>query len=88
MELEPNQKNQFLIPAFDPNEIPRLPAPNPIAQYTDLNALDGDPWWDDGRSFQELLNNPYPYEEPIPHYPDPVPALIPPMTHKYVQELR
>ncbi|MFS8026951.1 hypothetical protein Hanom_Chr16g01492701 [Helianthus anomalus] len=30
MELEPNQENQFPIPAFDPNEIPRIPAPNPI----------------------------------------------------------
>ncbi|MFS7976714.1 hypothetical protein Hanom_Chr10g00895651 [Helianthus anomalus] len=25
MELEQNQENQFPIPAFDPNEIPRIP---------------------------------------------------------------
>ncbi|MFS7927985.1 hypothetical protein Hanom_Chr04g00315571 [Helianthus anomalus] len=43
MEQEQNQDNQFPIPTF-PNEIPRFPAQNPIAQYTDLNPLDRDPW--------------------------------------------
>ncbi|MFS8024316.1 hypothetical protein Hanom_Chr16g01461811 [Helianthus anomalus] len=81
MELEPNQVDQSPIPAFDPNEIPRIPTPNPIAQYTDLNPLEYDPWWDDNRSYQELLNNPYPYEEPVP-------APFPPMSQEYVQELR
>ncbi|MFS7937984.1 hypothetical protein Hanom_Chr05g00434231 [Helianthus anomalus] len=52
MELEPNQEDQFPIPVFDPNEIPRIPVPIP---------LEYDPWLDDNRLYQEL----YPHEEPV-----------------------
>ena len=41
--LEPNQEDPFPILDVDPYEIPRIPPPNPIAQYTDLNSLD--PFW-------------------------------------------
>ncbi|MFS8033213.1 hypothetical protein Hanom_Chr17g01566861 [Helianthus anomalus] len=54
MEIELNQGNQLPIPAFDPNEIPTIPAPNPLAY---------DPWEDDHRGYQEL----YLQEEPIPN---------------------
>ena len=54
MEIEPNPGNQIPIPAFDPNEIPRIPAPHP-PNY--------DPWEDDHRDYREL----YPLEEPIPN---------------------
>ncbi|MFS7945824.1 hypothetical protein Hanom_Chr06g00528681 [Helianthus anomalus] len=43
--LEPNQENQFPIPAFDPNELPRIPTPQP---------LQSDPWFDDNRSYSTL----------------------------------
>ncbi|MFS7946378.1 hypothetical protein Hanom_Chr06g00535621 [Helianthus anomalus] len=36
VNLEQNQENQFPIPAFDPNETPRIPAPDPLDQ-----------WWND-----------------------------------------
>ncbi|KAJ0481760.1 hypothetical protein HanIR_Chr13g0646281 [Helianthus annuus] len=54
MEIEPNPGDQVPIPAFDPNEIPRVPEPNPLAY---------DPREDDHRDYQEL----YPQEEPIPN---------------------
>ncbi|MFS8016149.1 hypothetical protein Hanom_Chr15g01365031 [Helianthus anomalus] len=54
MEIEPNQGNRFPIPAFDPNEIPRIPTPNPLVY---------DPWEDDHREYQEL----YPQEDPVPN---------------------
>ena len=45
METELNQGNQIPIPALDPNEIPRIPASNPLMY---------DPWEDDHRDYQEL----------------------------------
>ncbi|MFS7913657.1 hypothetical protein Hanom_Chr02g00144241 [Helianthus anomalus] len=51
--LEPNQENQFPIPAFDPNELPRIPTPI-SSEY--------DPWLDDNRSYSAL----YTPEEPVP----------------------
>ncbi|MFS7968123.1 hypothetical protein Hanom_Chr09g00793811 [Helianthus anomalus] len=45
IELEKNQEDQFPNPAFDPNEISRIPAPGPLVY---------DPSWDDHRSFQEI----------------------------------
>ncbi|MFS7928100.1 hypothetical protein Hanom_Chr04g00316881 [Helianthus anomalus] len=80
MEQEKNQENQFPTPAFDPNEIPRIPAPNPIAQYTDLNPLV--PWWKDDMYIQDILANPYPYGQHIPCYPELVPTPLPPISQK------
>ena len=75
MNLDHNQGNQFPIPAFDPNMEPRIPAPN-------LQNL----WWANNWEIQQLLENPIPYEEPVPPYPEPVPAPVLPMEH--VEELR
>ena len=90
--LEPNQENQFPIPAFDPNELPRIPTPQPL-QYDpwfddnrsystlyppkELIPLERDPWQDNNRTFFEM-NSADPYEEPVP---PPVP-LDPPMSRK------
>ncbi|KAM0000912.1 hypothetical protein Hdeb2414_s0007g00235651 [Helianthus debilis subsp. tardiflorus] len=112
MEIELTQGNQIPILAFDPNEIPRIlapnplaydpweddrrgyqelypqgePIPNPVAQYTNLNPLD--PYWNADKHVQEILDNPYPYGEPIPQYPDPIPAPLPTMSEENVQKLR
>ncbi|MFS7917315.1 hypothetical protein Hanom_Chr03g00187571 [Helianthus anomalus] len=56
--LEPNQENQFPIPTFDPNELPRIPTPRPLGY---------NPWFDDNRSYSIL----YPPEELKPLEPDP-----------------
>ncbi|MFS7923809.1 hypothetical protein Hanom_Chr03g00265231 [Helianthus anomalus] len=56
--LELNQANQFPIPAFDPNELPRIPTPQPLQYH---------PWFDDNRSYLTL----YPLEEPMPLERDP-----------------
>ncbi|XP_021985305.1 alpha/beta-gliadin clone PW1215-like [Helianthus annuus] len=112
MEIEPNPVDQIPAPAFDPVEIPRVPAPhppdydpwfddhmdyqqrypledepmqNPVAPYPDLDPLD--PYWDNDQYIREILENPYPYEEPMPQFPDPIPTPVPPMSTENVQEL-
>ncbi|KAM0059715.1 hypothetical protein Hdeb2414_s0005g00184421 [Helianthus debilis subsp. tardiflorus] len=55
IEIEPNPGNEFPIPAFNPDEIPRVPASNPLAY---------DPWNNEHRDYREL----YPQEEPIAQY--------------------
>ncbi|KAJ0443391.1 hypothetical protein HanIR_Chr16g0820221 [Helianthus annuus] len=115
MEIENNPENQIQMHDFNPEEIPRVPAPNPL-------DLDYDPWLDDHRDYQqrypipeyesmpnlaaypgldpldpfydsdqyirEILENPYPYQEPMPQFPNPIPAPAPPMSAENVQELR
>ena len=49
MNIDQNQENQIPNPDYDPMEIPRIPAPNPIEQG-----------WNDNWAIQELLNNPPP----------------------------
>ncbi|KAF5800310.1 hypothetical protein HanXRQr2_Chr07g0314641 [Helianthus annuus] len=121
MEIE-NPENQVEMHDFNPEEIPRVPAPNPINPNYD-------PWWDDVRDYvqrypihedlpmpnlgaypgldpldpyfdndayiREILENPYPYQAPLPPYqestpqiPNPVLEPIPPMSAENVQELR
>ncbi|KAF5810347.1 hypothetical protein HanXRQr2_Chr04g0168331 [Helianthus annuus] len=121
MEIE-NLGNQVEMYDFNPEEIPRVPAPNPL----DPNY---DPWWDDVRDYvqrypihedvpmpnlgaypgldtldpyfnndayiREILENPYPYQAPIPSYQEPAPQIpnsvlepAPPMSAENVQELR
>ncbi|KAF5818676.1 hypothetical protein HanXRQr2_Chr02g0068861 [Helianthus annuus] len=115
MEIEANQENQIQMHDFDPEEIPRLPAPNPldpnydpwfddhrdyqrrysipedepmpnITAYPNLDPLD--PYYDNDQFIREILEKPYPYQEPMPQLPNPVPALAPPMSAENVQELR
>ncbi|KAJ0728157.1 hypothetical protein HanLR1_Chr07g0238391 [Helianthus annuus] len=115
MEIENNPENQVEMHDFKPEEIPRVPAPNPLDP-------DYDPWWDDNRDYvqrypipegvsmpnlgaypgldpldpyydrdqyiSEILENPYPYQEPMPQIPNPVPEPAPPMSAENVQELR
>ncbi|XP_021971550.1 chromosome alignment-maintaining phosphoprotein 1-like [Helianthus annuus] len=112
MEIEANPENQIPMPAFDPAEIPRVPAPHPpdydpwfdndkdyeqrysipdepmqnlVGPYPDLDPLD--PYFDNDQYIREILENPYPYEEPMPQFPDPIPAPTPPMSTENVQEL-
>ncbi|XP_035840175.1 alpha/beta-gliadin clone PW1215-like [Helianthus annuus] len=113
MEIEANPENQIPMPAFDPAEIPKVPAPHPpdydtwfddhrdyeqrypipdepmqnlVGPYPDLDPLD--PYYDNDQYSREILENPYPYEEPMPQFPDPIPAPAPPMSTENVQELR
>ncbi|MFS7929881.1 hypothetical protein Hanom_Chr04g00337581 [Helianthus anomalus] len=95
--LEPNPENQLPIPAFDSNELPRIPTPQPL-QYDpwfddnrsystlypleELKHLEPDPWKDIDRTFFEM-NSADPYEEPVPP-PEPLDPL---MSRKQVQEL-
>ncbi|KAJ0880412.1 hypothetical protein HanRHA438_Chr10g0462831 [Helianthus annuus] len=44
MEIE-NPENQTEMPDYNPEEIPRVPAPNP------LDPNNYDPWWDDVRDY-------------------------------------
>ncbi|KAF5804121.1 hypothetical protein HanXRQr2_Chr05g0193491 [Helianthus annuus] len=115
MEIENNPENQVEMPDFNQEEIPRIPAPNPL----DLNY---DPWFDDHRDYQphypipedmpmpnigaypgldpldpyydsdqyirEILENPYPYQEPMPQIPNPILEPAPLMSAENVQELR
>ncbi|XP_021980660.1 uncharacterized protein LOC110876807 [Helianthus annuus] len=78
MKIEPNPGDQLPTPTFDPNEIPRVPAPNPLAY---------DPWNDDHRDYREL----YPQEEPIPNPVAPYPNLDPLDPYwdndQYIQEI-
>ncbi|KAJ0451333.1 hypothetical protein HanHA300_Chr15g0566341 [Helianthus annuus] len=53
------------------------PMPN-LAAYPGLDPLD--PYYDNDEYIREILENPYPQEEPMPQYPDPVPATAPPMS--------
>ncbi|XP_021991575.1 uncharacterized protein LOC110888353 [Helianthus annuus] len=62
------------------------PIQNLVAPYPNLDPLD--PYWDNDQYMREILENPYPYEEPMPQYPDPIPAPAPPMSTENVQELR
>ena len=119
MEIE----DQIEMPDFNPEEIPRVPAPDP------LDPNNYDPWWDDVRDYvqqnpiqenvpmpnlgaypgldpqdpynisdayvREILENPYPYQAPMPPYQEPVPQFpnpvlepAPPMSAENVQELR
>ncbi|KAJ0654826.1 hypothetical protein HanLR1_Chr14g0511521 [Helianthus annuus] len=100
---------------FNLEEIPKVPAPNPLDP-------DYDPWWDDNRDYvkrypipedmsmpnlgaypgldpldpyydsdqyiREILENPYPYQEPMPQIPNPVQEPAPQMSAKNVQEHR
>ncbi|MFS8003175.1 hypothetical protein Hanom_Chr13g01210791 [Helianthus anomalus] len=54
------------------------PIPNPVAPYPNLDYLD--PYWNNDQYIQEILENPYPHEELMPQYPDPIPAPAPPMS--------
>ncbi|MFS7989004.1 hypothetical protein Hanom_Chr11g01041611 [Helianthus anomalus] len=68
MYLEPNQENPLPILAINPNEIPRLPAPNPPEQ-----------WWTNDLAFQDPMNDPYPYMpygKLIPAYNKPIPMTL------------
>ena len=92
MEIEANPENQIPMLDFDPAEIPRVLAPNPLdpdydpwfddhrdyqqrypipeepmpnlAAYPDLDPLD--PYYDNDQYIREILENPYPYQEPMP----------------------
>ncbi|KAF5772119.1 hypothetical protein HanXRQr2_Chr13g0573011 [Helianthus annuus] len=115
MEIENNPENQIPMPNFNPDDIPKIPAPNPLdpnydprlddkrdyqqrypipedepmpnlAAYPDLDPLD--PYYDNDEYIREILENPYPYQEPMPQFPNPVPAPAPPMSAENVQELR
>ncbi|MFS7913931.1 hypothetical protein Hanom_Chr02g00147511 [Helianthus anomalus] len=83
MEVE-QLENQVEMPDYNQEEIPRVPAPNP------LDPNNYDPWWDDVRDY--ILENPYPYQasyqEPVPQLPNPVLEPAPPMSAENVQELR
>ncbi|KAJ0480546.1 hypothetical protein HanIR_Chr13g0632911 [Helianthus annuus] len=111
MEIEPNPVDQIPVPAFDPAEIPRVPAShppdydpwfddhrdyqelypieepmqNPVAPNPNLDPLD--PYWDNDQYIREILENPYPHEEHMPQFPNPIPAPAPPMSTENVQEL-
>ncbi|XP_021991235.1 uncharacterized protein LOC110887991 [Helianthus annuus] len=78
MEIEPNPGDQIPIPAFDPNKIPRIPVPNPLAY---------DLWENEHRDYREL----YPQEEPIPNpiapYPNPDPLDPYRDADKYAREI-
>ncbi|KAJ0946449.1 hypothetical protein HanRHA438_Chr01g0004081 [Helianthus annuus] len=54
MKIE-NPENQVEMHDFNPEEIPRVPAPNPL----DPNY---DPWWDDNRDYVQR----YPIHEDLP----------------------
>ncbi|KAJ0716710.1 hypothetical protein HanPI659440_Chr13g0515731 [Helianthus annuus] len=55
MEVE----NQIEMPDYNPEEIPRVPAPNP------LDPNNYDPWWDDVRDY--VQQNPIQENVPIPN---------------------
>ncbi|KAM0065276.1 hypothetical protein Hdeb2414_s0003g00112881 [Helianthus debilis subsp. tardiflorus] len=71
MEIENNLENQVEMHDFNPEEIPRVPAPNPLDP-------DYDPWWDDNRDYVQrypipvdmpMLNlGAYPGLDPLDHY--------------------
>ncbi|KAJ0533215.1 hypothetical protein HanRHA438_Chr09g0388021 [Helianthus annuus] len=65
--------------------IPEEPMLN-LAAYRDLDPLD--PYYDNDQYIREILENPYPYKEPIPQFPNPVASPAPPMSAENVQELR
>ncbi|XP_021998793.1 uncharacterized protein LOC110895740 [Helianthus annuus] len=65
--------------------IPDEPMPN-LAAYSNLDPLD--PYYDNDQFIREILENPYPPEEPMPQFPNPIPAPAPPMSTENVQELR
>ncbi|KAJ0920973.1 hypothetical protein HanRHA438_Chr05g0247121 [Helianthus annuus] len=54
MEIE-NLGNQVEMHDFNPEEIPRVPAPNPLDPHYD-------PWWDDNRDYAQH----YPIHEDLP----------------------
>ncbi|KAJ0550241.1 hypothetical protein HanHA300_Chr07g0243151 [Helianthus annuus] len=55
MEIENNPENKIEMHDFNPEEIPRVPAPNPLDR-------DYDPWWDDNRDYVQR----YPIPEDMP----------------------
>ncbi|KAM0063582.1 hypothetical protein Hdeb2414_s0003g00092561 [Helianthus debilis subsp. tardiflorus] len=55
MEIENNPENQVEMHDFNPEEIPRVPAPNCLDP-------DYDPWWDDNRDYVQR----YPIQEDMP----------------------
>ncbi|KAJ0648862.1 hypothetical protein HanLR1_Chr15g0577631 [Helianthus annuus] len=61
MEIEPIPGDQIPAPAFDPTEIPRVPAPHP-PEY--------DPWFDDHRDYPELHPQEEPMQNPVTPYPN------------------
>ncbi|XP_021980243.1 alpha/beta-gliadin A-III-like [Helianthus annuus] len=65
--------------------IPDEPMQN-LAPYPDLNPLD--PYFDNDQYIRGTLENPYPYQEPMPQFPDQIPAPAPPMNTENVQEVR
>ncbi|MFS7968461.1 hypothetical protein Hanom_Chr09g00797711 [Helianthus anomalus] len=58
MEIENNPENQVKMHDFNLEEIPRVPAPNPL----DPNY---DPWWDDNRDYVQRY--PIPEDMPMPN---------------------
>ncbi|MFS7993699.1 hypothetical protein Hanom_Chr12g01097181 [Helianthus anomalus] len=58
MEVE-QPENQVEMPDYNPEEIPRVPAPNP------LDPNNYDPWWDDVRDY--VQQNPIQENVPIPN---------------------
>ena len=93
MEIENNPENQVQMHDVNPEEIARVPAPNPLdrnydpwfddhrdyqphypipedepmpnlAAYPGLDPLD--PYYDNDEYIREILENPYPYQEPAP----------------------
>ncbi|KAJ0796147.1 hypothetical protein HanPI659440_Chr04g0158801 [Helianthus annuus] len=65
--------------------IPNEPMPN-LAAYPNLDPLE--PYYDNDQFIKEILENTYPPEEPMPQFPNPIPAPAPPMSTENVQELR
>ncbi|KAJ0920972.1 hypothetical protein HanRHA438_Chr05g0247111 [Helianthus annuus] len=120
--MEENLGNQVEMHDFNPEEMPRVPAPNPqdpnydpwwdnnrdyaqhypihedlpmpnLGAYPGLDTLD--PYFDNDAYIREILENPYPYQAPIPPYQEPAPQIpnpvlepAPPMSAENVQELR
>ncbi|MFS8012851.1 hypothetical protein Hanom_Chr14g01325841 [Helianthus anomalus] len=57
-----------------------------LEAYPDLDPLD--PYYDNDQYIREILENPYPYQESMPQFPNPILAPAPPMSAENVQELR
>ncbi|MFS8025371.1 hypothetical protein Hanom_Chr16g01474171 [Helianthus anomalus] len=79
---DPVQMNPQPIPAFNPEEIPRIPTPAPDAM---------EQWWRNDWKVHNLINDPnpyYPYNEIVPAYNEPVPAVFPLTNPENVAELR
>ncbi|KAJ0479024.1 hypothetical protein HanHA300_Chr13g0506291 [Helianthus annuus] len=88
----PNPLDPDYDPWFDDHRdyVPRYhlndeTMPN-LATYPGLDPLD--PYYYNDEYIREILENPYPQENPMPQYPDPVPAPAPPMSAGNVHELR